>query len=84
MNLEKEISVKESMMLYNGAATKDILSLREACEYMDVTRSFLHKQTHLGKITHYKPSRKLVYFKRSDLDNWLLCNCVPSCNTQMK
>ena len=29
-----------------------------------------------GKIPHYKPTGKLIYFSRSELDDWLLHNRV--------
>ena len=53
---------------------KDILSLKEATSYLDVSASFLDKLTSDEKITFFKPSGKLIYFRKSDLDNWLLQN----------
>jgi len=53
---------------------KEILTLDEAVEYIRVSKSFLYKLTSKGKISHSKPSGKLVFFKRADLDKWMLSN----------
>ena len=55
---------------------KDILKLVEASEYMGVSKSFLYKLTHKGNITHFKPNGKLIYFRKSDLNAWMLQNKV--------
>jgi excisionase family DNA binding protein len=53
---------------------KTVLTVAEACEYMGITESHLYKLTSAGKIPHYKPTGKLIYFDRSELDDWLLQN----------
>lgn len=50
---------------------KDVLSIEEATEYMNISKSFLYKLTSKKKIPYYKPSGKIVYFKREDLDKWM-------------
>jgi len=53
---------------------KAILSFQEALAYLDVSKSFLYKLTSSNSITFFKPSGKLIYFKKSDLDQWVLQN----------
>ena len=53
---------------------KTVLTVTEACEYMGITESHMYKLTSNGKIPHYKPTGKLIYFDRSELDDWLLQN----------
>ncbi len=53
---------------------KEILTLDEAVEYMGVSKSFLYKLTSKGKISHFKPNGKRVFFKRADLNDWMLTN----------
>ena len=55
---------------------KTVLSVAEACEYMGITEYHMYKLTSGGKIPHYKPTGKLIYFSRSELDDWLLHNRV--------
>ena len=59
-------------------AVKEVLSVNEAYVYLNVSISWLYKLTHLKKIPHYKPNGKLIYFKKSDLNIWLLRNRVSS------
>ena len=56
--------------------TKNILSCGEAARYSSLSPSYLYKLTSARKIPHYKPQGKLVYFRRADLDEWLLSNRV--------
>ncbi len=58
----------------NSYVTKEILSFKEAVQYLDVSKSYLYKLTSQSKISFYKPNNKLIYFKKSDLDNWMLQN----------
>jgi len=53
---------------------KEVLSFNEAVIYLDVSKSFLYKLTSTNKISFSKPNNKLIYFRRIDLDNWMLQN----------
>lgn len=53
---------------------ESILNIKQAQEYMGISKSFLYKLTSASRIKFYKPSGKLIYFKKSDLDNWMLQN----------
>ena len=66
-NLQKQM---QSLSL----SSKETLTLDEATTYLQVSKSFLYKLTSKNEITHYKPSGKLIYFQKSDLDNWMLQN----------
>ena len=56
--------------------TKAILSCGEAARYCSVSLSHLYKLTSARKIPYHKPEGKMVYFRREDLDAWLLSNRV--------
>jgi excisionase family DNA binding protein len=53
---------------------KSILTMSEAAEFMGLSMSYLYKLTHWNKIPYYKPSGKIVYFKKEDLEDWMLQN----------
>lgn len=57
-------------------ATKELLTLDEAARYMGVKKSHLYRLTSQRSIPHYKPSGKMCYFKRAELDEWLTGNPV--------
>ncbi len=56
------------------------LSFREAHEYLGISLSYLYKLTSLGKIPHYKPSGKLIYFSKAELDQWIMRNPIKGQN----
>ena len=55
---------------------KEILNFNDASTFLNYSKSYLYKLTHSRQIPHYKPNGKMLYFKRSDLEAWLLRNRV--------
>ncbi|MCD8031257.1 MAG: helix-turn-helix domain-containing protein [Bacteroides sp.] len=41
-----------------------------------MSKTYLYKLTYLKEIPHYKPRGKILYFNRSDLENWVLQNRI--------
>lgn len=56
--------------------SKEFLSLQEAADYIGLSKSTLYKKTAKRSITFYQPGGKVIYFKKEDLDNWVLSNRV--------
>lgn len=56
--------------------TRDFINLNDACQYLDYSKSYLYKLTHLKKIPHFKPNGKKLYFKKDDLKNWIIRNKI--------
>ncbi|MEP1095913.1 MAG: helix-turn-helix domain-containing protein [Cyclobacteriaceae bacterium] len=50
---------------------KDIINSSEAAEYTGLAKSTIYKLIGRKEIPYYKPSGKLLYFKRSELDEYL-------------
>lgn len=57
-----------------GIFNKDIFNFAEACFYMGIKKSTLYKLTSAKKITYFCPQGKLIFFRKSDLDLFLLTN----------
>ena len=55
---------------------KNVLTFEEAVMFTGLAKSYLYKLTAGGKIPYYKPSGKLIYFDRSELERWMLRNPV--------
>lgn len=53
-----------------------MLTSTEAAAYLGVTKSWLYKLTMRRLIPHYKPTGKLIYFNREELEQWLQANRV--------
>ena len=62
--------------LFNQLPQKEVLNFGEACEFLNLSASYLYKLTHKQQIPHYKPNGKKIYFRRGELQEWLLQNRV--------
>ncbi|MBR6541010.1 MAG: helix-turn-helix domain-containing protein [Bacteroidales bacterium] len=60
--------------------TKEVLTSDETAKYMGVSKSYLYKLTMNKIIPHYKPTGKVVYFNRLEVEQWLQSNRVSSAN----
>lgn len=74
--LEKRIMDVEGAVKMAALATKEVLTFDEAAIFTGLSKSYLYKLTSGQKIPHYKPSGKLCYFNREELQAWLLQNRV--------
>jgi len=57
-------------------AQKKVLTFDETCLFTGLQKSFLYKLTSTGKIPHFKPRGKTIYFERESIENWLLQNPI--------
>lgn len=53
---------------------KGTLNFKEAREYLALSNSQLYKLTRSGDIPFYKPTGKLIYFNKQELDEWMCRN----------
>lgn len=51
--------------------TKDILNMKEVCQYLDISQSLLYKLTCSGEIPHFKPRGKMIFFEKNELIEWI-------------
>ena len=58
--------------------TKEVLTSDEAARYMGVSKSYLYKLTMNASLPFYKPTGKMVYFNRKELEAWLQSNRISS------
>jgi excisionase family DNA binding protein len=64
----------ELILLQQNLLQKDVLNLTEAHAYLDISASHLYKLTSQKLIPHFCPQGKKLYFRREELDQWLLRN----------
>lgn len=55
---------------------KKVLTLQEAHEYTGISTSYLYHLTSTNQIAHFKPSGKLIFFEKEELEKWLMQNRV--------
>lgn len=59
-------------------AAKEMLTMDDAVLYTGLSKSYLYVLTCKKKIPFYKPNSKNIYFKKSELNDWLQRNRVAS------
>jgi excisionase family DNA binding protein len=57
---------------------KEVFTLEETSEYTGIGSGTLYVLIHEGRIPFYKPLGKKIYFKRSELDKFMLRNRHPA------
>lgn len=62
--------------------TKEVLTSDEVARYMGISKSYLYKLTMRREIPHYKPTGKVCYFNRREIEEWLQSNRVAT-NTEL-
>ena len=72
-NMFDKLTAIESLLV---ATQPKPLTLKEAAEFLDFSRSYLYRLTSQGRVPCYKPEGKRVYFDRAELVNWLKRNRI--------
>lgn len=72
----KEIKDQLDRIESNLLGCKEILTFDEAAQFTGLSKSYLYKLTSSQRISHFKPTGKLIYFNRSELEAWLMQNKV--------
>ena len=70
----KRLENLQRLIESQGIYSKEVLNFNEACQYLELSQSHLYKLTSAGNVPHYKPNGKKLYFKRTELETWLLRN----------
>ncbi len=47
------------------------LTFKEACTYLGYAPSYLYKLTYKNVVPHYKPTGKIIFFSKNELDEWI-------------
>lgn len=65
-------AISQKVAIYH----KEVLTFDEAARYLGMEKSYLYKLTSARAIPHYKPTGKMCYFKRQELEEWLTSNPI--------
>jgi excisionase family DNA binding protein len=71
-----DVNAKLDILTNAVLSNKQTLSIEEAAIYANLAVSYLYKLTSTQQIPHFKPRGKIIYFDRSELDEWLKQNRV--------
>lgn len=53
---------------------KEILNIQELCAYTGLSKNYVYKLTAAGALPHSKPFGKLIFFRKKDIDDFMLKN----------
>lgn len=62
--------------MYSIMAAKSVFTVKEAALFMGVTEQTVRNQVRRKEIPAYKPNQNKLYFKKSELEDWMLRNRV--------
>lgn len=63
---------------------KEFLSFKETASFLNLSESYLYRLTHLNKIPFYRPLGKKIYFKITELNQFLGKNKVNTLEDNLK
>jgi len=55
-----------------------ILTISDLVKLTGWSKHHIYKLTSSGRISHYKPFGKTIFFSREEIENWLLQNKIKS------
>ena len=67
------LKLREIENLLRGKQS-NLLTLKQAAQYLSISHSQLYKYTSRRKIPFHKPSGKYLYFFKNELDAWIQQN----------
>jgi len=76
--LKNEIKELKKLLLESNLCNKEILSVEDTIIYLQISKSYLYKLTSKRQIPFYIPGGKKIYFKRTEIDQWIYDSKVES------
>jgi len=74
MDLSKKLNEIEALLRKQYALSKEILTLEEASDFLSLSKSAIYKLTSKKEIPYYNPGGKKIFFKRTELENWVFAS----------
>ena len=78
MEIIQKLNEIEALLKKQHALSKEILTLEEGAEYLGLSKSALYKLTSKKEIPFYNPGGKKIYFRKAELENWIISKKVAS------
>lgn len=78
--IQEQLKEIKQLLEKQSLQQNEFLTLKEASEYLQLSKSCLYKMTSKKEIPFYAPGGKKIYFKREELNHWILNSRVSSAN----
>ena len=70
----QKLSQLEQKIAEQNLLHKEVINFNDAFKYLDISASHLYKLTSQKQIPHFCPQGKKLYFRRQEIDEWLMRN----------
>lgn len=72
LEINERLDVIENLL----RSQKAVFNFDDVSKFTGLSKSHLYKLTSKGKIPHYKPNGKYIFFDRLEIEKWLLSNRI--------
>ena len=69
--VQKELEQIKKFIEEQNILRKEVLTLEETCLYLGQSKSSIYKLTSKREIPFYSPGGKKLYFRRTEIDEWI-------------
>jgi excisionase family DNA binding protein len=76
--IQNEIKEIKELLLALNIQQKEFLTVEDATVYLQLSKSCLFKMTSKREVPFYKPGGKKIYFKKSEIDEWITNSKIES------
>ncbi|WP_438710750.1 helix-turn-helix domain-containing protein [Aquimarina muelleri] len=74
--IQKELKEIKELLKKQIIQQKELLTIKEASEFLGLSVSRLYKMTSNKEIPHCKPGGKIIYLNRQELVQWILSSRI--------
>ena len=60
--------MKDSLNIKQGAVLPQWMTVEQLASYLQLSKSTIYKMVFYRKLPYYKPTNKLLYFKKAEVD----------------
>ena len=71
-DIEHKIDELLKLVRLQNTLQKNVLDIEDAILFTGYKKSTLYKKCHTGELGYYKPSGKKIFFKKEDLEKFIL------------
>lgn len=73
-NLENRLENIETLLRSQALNNKTVFNVNEVVLYTGLSKQYLYKLTSRKEIPYYAANGKKIFFKKEEIDDWLLRN----------
>ena len=74
IELKEQLDRIEQLLEEQSILNKTVLNFKEAVSFLGLSKGHMYQLTSNNRIPYYRPNGKKIYFKRVELEEWLLRN----------